>query len=456
MASAWVLRQQINEQKRLLESINRNQAELRKKIEQEAEQKIRAMERQLRSELEQSRQEMDADFQNYVTQSQQRMAAERQELIDELRRAEENARRERSEKLRELERLNAELRQELESIKSETTQMHSFTKEYALELKQKAVQQEKVVRNLPHQFFHPGQLDILDEHLAQIDCMIDAEMYDAAAATADSVLAELQIFEITLNENQRDWSELFGICKRLITALHDQIKTFEAQPIRTPAGDFSPMPEEQLDYWSSGSYSAIRKKVMDEYEASVLIAKDIGSFLSQNGGIAINQYQNQIRLLHRLAEQVSAAITCIQSERFYSDERFVLAQQAMDYLCSQAYQIQEEETGFRIPPDGEPIDAFEVSATINGLDYLHLSFVPVRENGVTVRNICLITVELQTVYDENLIEGIAANVANALTNRSSVQAEWNANGLGMLEDQECSLKKKPNVGELAKKLERKN
>lgn len=459
MASAFALRQRIRRQQQELEQINRNQEELRRRLEQECNARISQLKRELNRTIAENRNRMNSDFQQKINLLQQHITAEMQNHIEEVRRIEKEARKAREAKLRELEDLNESLKDELEEIKNRTNALAAYSQDQAQNLKRLAVEQKLAVQKLPHLFFHPGQMDVYEEHLNQVDTMLTASMYDAAAATAEAVLSELQIFEITLHEDQRNWEEQYEIYRSLVTALYDQISAFEKQDVRTRSGCFPPMPKTHLQYWSGGSYSEIRGQVLEAYQMIQTIehANDLSAYLNQaKDGIRITQFYGKINALHRLAEQVSAVITCIQSERYYSDERYEMANDAMEYLETQGYQILEEQSGFRLAPDGEPIDAYEVVATINGKDYLHLSFVPVRKDGVAVRNLCLVTVEMHTSFHEGLIKMIAEDTICALSKcPSQIQAEWNEQGITQLEKNENSIKLQPDMRWLAKKLERK-
>lgn len=458
MASAAALRRQIREQQDELDRINRELQTLRNELGRNGNAKIRQLERELQRTIAENRSRMNAEFQQQASLLRQQMLAEIQRQAEEIRRVEENARREREERLRKLDALNQQLRQELEDIKSHTAALAAFSKEQALSRKQEAKRQQEIVRKLPYAFFHPGQMEIYEEHLEQTDVMLNASMYDAAAATADAVLSELQIFEITLREDQRNWLELYQIYRRLIQALYDQIIGFEAQKIETCSGVFPPMPLRHMEYWSGNTYSAIRKQVMDAYETirEIEESDNVSEYLNTRGSIRISQFQSRIVAIHRLAEQVSAVLTCIQSERFYSDERYEMASDAMNYLEDQGYHIRDEACGFRKVPDGEPLDTYEVSATINGIDFLHLSFVPVRENGVTVRNTCLVTVEMHSTFDDCLVTGIAQKTINALAScQRPIHAQLNSQGVAQLPQRESNIKQQPDMMRLARHLERK-
>lgn len=458
MASAEMLRHQIRQQQNEINRINQELQTLRSELGRNGNMRIRQLERELQQAIEENRNRMNTELQQRTILLRQQMMAEIQRQAEETRRVEENARKEREARLQQLDVLNRQLKDELENIKNHTSALAAYSKEQALRRKREAKRQQEIVRKLPHAFFHPGQMEIYEEHLDQTDVMLNASMYDAAAATADAVLSELQIFEITLQEDQRNWLELYQIYRRLIQALYEQISAFEIQKVETRSGVFPPMPLPQMEYWSGKSYGTIRKQVMDAYKIIQEIeeSSDVSEYLNTKGSIRITQFQSRIIALHRLAEQVSAVITCIQSERFYSDERYEMAGDAMNCLEDQGYHIREEACGFREVPDGEPIDSYEIAATINGIDFLHLSFVPVRENGVTIRNICLVTVEMHSTYESRLISGVAQKTINALAKcQRPICAQWNSQGIDHLSHQESTLKQQPDMKRLARKLERK-
>lgn len=95
--------------------------------------------------------------------------------------------------------------------------------------------------------------------------------------------------------------------------------------------------------------------------------------------------------------------------------------------------------------------------TINGLDTLHIVFAPVREDGVAVRNVCLVSLRQQTIPGESFIRGIAQNVVSMLSKdfNERVRCLWDGKLANEMNQVEVQQKAVPDMRLLVKRIERK-
>ena len=155
-----------------------------------------------------------------------------------------------------------------------------------------------------------------------------------------------------------------------------------------------------------------------------------------------------------MADRFTAAASCIRSERFFSDERFALGEAAEKTLSDAGYRIVHSD--FRGEPCPEPMDCYDLEATINGIDTVRLSFVPRREDGVAVRNVCILTVDSRTVPNPAVISQITDETRRmlqpVLRGTEIVCFRSGETAAGQMEQR---LNRAPDPALLARRLERK-
>ena len=451
MATQDQLRQQIRDLERQLHELSNRQKELTLRMQQQNNSAMREM----RAELQAALQRKDAQSARQIGDIRTQMSIELQEAADAIRREAAQAQQEREALLVKLEYVNQELRRELDEIKQREYRRTESGYNLAKELAAQATQQEQIVAELPHMFFCPGQLDIFREHLSSVRTMMEAQLFDAAAAAADASLAELEILEINVRENQREWEEQYTLYRTLISALHDQMEQFEAGEIQTECGSFVLSPEER-SYWSQSKYDVLRQDILTAWGIVEQIesADSVTAYLKDGGATKGFAFSKAITSLYRLNERYNAAEICIRNERFYSDQRYRWGKMAVGCLEDVGYHIVDD--CFRRNPHEEPIDSYDILATVNDLDYLRVTFIPVREDGVTIRNQCQLVLNVLTSPNEAFIAQSASEISERLKGRiPEVMVTWHREGSDAVKKEEQTIKKKPDMQIMSKKLERK-
>ena len=445
MAEIDDLRRQIQElEKRLARQMRENEENTRKIAEKGA-----ANLRKAQENFERNVREIDAQYERRLSRFQETQMAELQRVTEDLRRQDAAAQRERQEILNQLARKNDELRRELQQIQEEQIRWENAGRSMAETRIESAQEQERRVSEMPHEFFFHGQLAIYREHLFYAQSMLRGERYDAAVASADSALAELETLDIRIRESQREWEEEFRIYRLYATELKARIDRFETEPVLTPCGEFH-LRDDDRAYWSREEYDGIRQEALDAYRVVEEIDRaGVTPYLNAGHGLKKSRLIQANRNLQRLSERLTAVTRCISAERLYSDQRFLMGEAACDVLENMGAKVSRMD--FR---DGQPIDSYDVVAAIGQNDVVTVTFLPQREDGVVIQNRCLIALDVRTVPNQELIDEAARDIMERL--RSAIpelKAEWRMAVDERSAGTEQRYKREPDTQLLARKLE---
>ena len=155
-----------------------------------------------------------------------------------------------------------------------------------------------------------------------------------------------------------------------------------------------------------------------------------------------------------------------------SDERWAIAKDVSKKLEETGYRVirkryREPETSLEKRewyPKGKkyrqnPLDCYDLIETIQGMDLLHITFVPVRSNGVAVRNECIISLTAKSLKGSMLTSEVIETNVNRV---KEIAQHINVSGIVDMADQkeriaseEQRRKKEPNPKEQIRYLERK-
>ena len=451
MATVRQLQRRINELEAELQQLTSNQRNLRQTIEREYEARIRQLERDMQETARRNKAHLEQEFAERTRRLREELYAEMRRRDEELRRADAEAQAARDRLMAELERANEELRQQVEDMRRHEQQRSEAAHESAEEAARQAQTQAAVVEQLPHEFFCPGQLGVLVDHVQAARSFMDQGMHEAAVATADAALAELQILELTVREQQRQWEELFGEYRRMTRTLGELLDSFERTPQRTPLGLFL-LENEDWQLWSSEEYAEVRRQVNDALGLVEGVERHgVEAYLAGGGAMTGRQLVQGVGELHRLAERLTAVTTCITSEMFYSDGREMLADQAEAVLDGQGMRVLAQ--GYR---GDNPLETFVVELSVNDEDLVRLSFVPRRDDGVAVGNVCLVSLDVRTTPGAAFVRRLADDVVRLLRGGiGGAQVMWDGQGAREMVTQERQFKDRSDPARLARRLERK-
>ncbi len=455
MATEAALRRRIRELNDRLDALSREHAASRSEMERRMGAELRRMQDELKRALEDSRRRMDAEYSAQVRKLRESLQLELQRFADELRRADEEANRERQRIIRELEQANEELRREFEKLREKEHERSEKGLELSRERTKEAQARIGEIELLPHGFFCPHELDVFREHLGFARDLIDTEMYEAAVATVDTALTELQIFELKVREKQHEWEELYDEYARLVRSMHEALTAFEATVFKTALGDVV-LTDELRAFWSSGGYGTIRDRVESFYELVRRVEEEGGvtACLKEGGAPTVARFLLQLPELRQLMDHLTAVMIYTESELCFSAARCYYGQLAADVAGQLGYEMVS--SAFR---GEDPMDSYDVIVSANGRDMVQISFVPERRDGVVVNTICLVSAEYVTTPEPELTAKTAGGVASALQ-RSFEERSLRVSVRGcplraQAKTLESRSKQKPDVTQLAKSMERK-
>lgn len=439
-------RRRIRQLQEQIDSLNAEQNELRRRMTRDSQDRIRQMTEELRR--------IDASNAERIRRVREEIAAEMQRNVDTIRQADRQSQERRVRMLEELQRMNRELQEEVDRLRQEQTRQQRAGRDTAEHFLQRAKAQARAVEMEPHNFFCPSQFEVLQEHLSSAVRMLEMGLYDAASAMADAAWTELELLGIQVRERQWEWEQIYQIYDLIATGLYQAVTAFEEEAIQTPLGGFV-LEDEDRAYWSREQYQPIRDKVAEAYRLveDIRAAGSVTAYLRDYTALRGFALNNQINGLRRLNEQLTAATLCIRNELIYSDQRCQMAERAGALLGTMGYQVRESK--FRGEPE-DLLDCYDLTATINGIDMITLTFVPQREDGVVVRNICIVIPDVKTLPNPELIRGEAQALIEAVQQElAGIKVAWYPIDSMQLPAVERQFKRQPDAQQLARRLERK-
>ena len=190
----------------------------------------------------------------------------------------------------------------------------------------------------------------------------------------------------------------------------------------------------ELDYWSSGKYLDFREKIMQELKNIECIDQDgISNHLKKLKSSNSKGIFEKINEAEHWQDEMTAISSCIISERKLSDARWVYGQSISKSLEERGYCHIEK--GFRnsvevliedgqngeVPigtrPKENPLDCYRINASIHdkGIpDLMTISIFPVRQNGVAIRNECIVTYRPETVVEARHVQSLVDQGASVV------------------------------------------
>lgn len=419
MATERELRQRIQQLQNQINALQNQQNNLHNDMLRQIDEKTKQLKRQYEASLRRKLNETEESYSRRIREFQEQITEQTKKEYIELQRQAEEISRKQKEKIKELQECNEELRECLKRIKKNTEVKDAAHRAAAIDITNEIKSSKTRVSNTPHEFFFSGEFEIINSHAVQINEEIDKGMYQAAVADAGSVIMEFDLLHTKVNQAYSEWLLAFRDYSRIINELMHRIDILEAHNLKTEAGTFI-LSEAELNFWSSGTYLPFKEKVRNSVKTINEIEKTgITNYLKTASNEKRKAIFSKVTEAHKWSDELSAITNCILCERMLSDERWVCAQLVSQMLLKLGYS--EKLKKFRIPdallletdwyPKGKkfsqnPLDCFDLIETIQGEDNLQIIFVPVRENGVAVRNECIVTLFAKTLRDSELIADI--------------------------------------------------
>ena len=456
MASEAELRRKINQLQKEIDQINRDRRKMQSEMTRKTDRELASLKSKYQSELRRQKNETDEEYSRRLRNFQNEMTRRSQQESREMQRQTERMLNEQNAKLAELSQANDELLALLKTMKQRTEQTDEAHKAYALQLIEQAKQSRTDTDKKPHEFFFNGEFEIIDSHCSELASEIDRQMYQAAAADAGSVMLEFDLLATKTDKSLEEWMQAFADYSAIVKRIARQIELLEEYQLTTAAGTFV-MKENELEFWSSGTYLAFREKIRSALSRITDIEK---KGIDQYRITADHKNRKHIFALvtdaKRWSDELSGITNCILSERLLSDERWFLAQSAEKALKEKGYRRVRKK--FREPeaflleqkwyPSDTlarscPLECFDLVMTVQGEDMLNITYVPFRENGLAVRNYCIISLTAVTVTSPEHVNAIVTSAAQSVR---GVSPSLNVMTMGERARQETAIKAQEQSG----------
>ena len=473
MATERQLRRQMKNLQKEINDLNRSRDSFQREATRKNEEKIRQFRQQYDQALKRQKQETDELYSRRLRDYQNQMLQETRKTFDRMEAEARRIQQEQRKKLEELNRCNQELQAMLKDMNQKADQEAWNQRSVAEDLLREAQESRDRTENRPHEFFFRGEFDIIDGHAQQIASEIQQELYQAAAADASGVTMEFDLLRTRVDQALQEWMEVFAYYCSLVRNLAAQLKQLRETPLRTSAGSFK-MKDRELNFWSSGTFKPMAQQIDTAEQAITAIeSQGVEAYLKSGPPEGRKEIFRTVAEVQRWGDQLTAIANCILSERLLSDERFMAAEQITKVLEESGYTVLQ--SGFRSPdpslqqeewyPRGRaareqnPMDTWEMQATIQGVDILHILLIPVREHGLAIRNECVVSLEAHTLQDAaNSDSVVETNVRRIQGELPQVRVQGLASGREReerLDAVEKQRKRLPDPAAQARLLERK-
>ncbi len=413
-----------------------------------------ARERKLRAEyeelLERRGREAEEKVNLALRRSEEELERAQKEYFRQVEEAETKAKKEREKYLARMETLAAENKAEVDRIREEAEKQEKKAHKACQEIRLETEEARRETDELPHEYFFPRQMTLFGEEYARGRSFLGQRLYEAAAAIMSAAGLQMRTLAEKTRKRQQEWEAMYEQYKALVTSMYESLAAFRGASLNTAAGEFTLENDAIRDYWCGGAFTPAAQMAEKEY-AVVRAIEENGhtAYLKKREPLSDYQVMKTIREAKKLEKQLQAAMDIIVAERSFSDERYVIGNRLADIYEGQGYDI--ELCGFR---GDNPTDVFEVYAIFRSkggeaANDIRFTIVPVRENGVTVRNRCFIWMGKMLMGDAALVEALFGTARERFREASGGRIPEETAGEKDLPAAERRLKQEISAGKLA-------
>lgn len=381
---------ELEAQLRRLQSEHRSAVE---KIRKDSDARIAALESRYKQMLRDQQQKTNAAYRDSLARVQEQLLQEHRRQMDQLEAQEEQARQKREAVMRQQKETLEELKAQVQSMREKREQEKANSRAFAEKYLHEARQAEKKADLTPHNFFKPDEMDVLRSMLAKVDAQMNSGVYEAAAASAVSATAELELLEAQVKALQEEWTQLFERYAADIQRLAGTMEAFRKEELPSIVQPRQ-IDEEARCYWSSGAWQTISEEITAAHTVVQGAKKEgLPAYLKSMKAPRQRQLLTQIRDARHMEDRLIAAITAVRQEMSLSDARYQAGEYLLEALEKLGYAILH--AAFK-EADGveNPLDSYEIEARLSEETAVHIALIPLREDGVARRNECLITVHM--------------------------------------------------------------
>lgn len=333
--------------------------------------------------------------------------------------------------LRKSEQVLAELKREKELLENRIKGMEEYLASAEATGRQKAQEMwdalartEEEIDRKPHQLFCPYQFETIKKGRTDILRFMDNGMYQSASGQAAIMIADYEQLGVRTDQKYGEWEGLYKYFSALLETISGQINLFNQAGMSTPYQEKIFLSEKEKNYWSQGEYQWMMDYVEKANDLKTMIEwKGIPEYLKSQEGMGLDQLTDMYYDLRIQKNHIYAVLNCISSERYYSDQRYVWGERIAHVLKEADYDLTEmywEEAAGPMKdawwyqqshrsPDGyweNQMGTYYMTFEFGLGDYLLVKIVPIRENGICIRNQCYIMLDMYSSKNARSIENI--------------------------------------------------
>lgn len=420
MATERELRRRMQQLQREIERLRTQSAQNERRLRQNMEQQIKQLETKMRNAMVRQQRETEEQYTRRIAKLREQYSAEVTQKMEALHQQAENSLQEQQKKFQELQKCNRELLNLLKETKYRQEEQNEQQRQWALSMQEQMKASRRQADGSPHDFFFQGEFSLIDAQANELKSELDNQMYQAAAADAGSAALQFDLLYVKVIQALEEWIQAFNDYAHYIRFIFRRIEQIETIPIKTKAGNFVLTPAE-LQFWSSDTYLAFRRKITDALEEIERIEQvGVAAYLRECETENRRAVFGKVRDAHKWNDEFTAVAMCIDAERRLSDERWYLGQLTENIVKELGYGRIKK--GFRRRETGQmhfcghtdPMDCYDMVFSVQGVDKLFITFCPVRKDGVTVHNICIVSFEPETICNDLFATAIVDNIVHEL------------------------------------------
>ncbi len=380
--------------------------------------------------------------------------------------------------LQQIDAIQSSMAEELARLKKMIVDERAVAKEAADSAYYDMLRARDDTDSRPHNFFLPNQFRIICQQADKVCEEINGGMYQSAIADANSAAMQYDILSVKTQNSLTDWYRAYNEFQCIVDGLQVQIDSFLHTPI---CGGV--LCKKECNFWSKGRFERIRLDIKKAYTMITDVQeKGVVEYLKTIENPDRNAIYSAVVQAKIWQTQLAAILNCIVQECVKSHERYSLGEVVFQVLDKDGYQIKrnqfkeasEDDSSqdwYCMPPDENPFEPYEIAAAFDEKDIVHIHFVPVRDQGIVVRNECNIFIELQSIqsakYEQNYVNSIYRKLSERLELFGCIQlipryyesdasvARMGCNVLEAVEHIECVRKQNADPDRQIKIMERK-
>lgn len=415
MATVGQLETQIRDLRHQLEQSNQKLRDMRREIDRINSVQYEKLRREYDRLLDQKVQQNAREYESELNRLRDEMVELDRKRVEETHKALEQAKKQQDRLLKQLEEKNRELENIIKRIQEREQRHEQTSSNLAAQMIDNAGREARRANGFPHEFFFPSQFAIIREHLDRASDLVSRHMYEAAFATADAARVEIELLLVKTKQKMDEWEELFALYRETIRRLKKSLDELTNITLNTEAGSFRMSPGE-IDFWSQGLYSSLRKQITDAYRTIEEIDEaGIVGYLKRQSPMTLFMLNRTLSEAEQMEIRMEAVDRCVRSERRLSDARYVTGQTIMSILETFGY-IPVKDPGFREKNGKEdPSDLYQIQYLHGGMDQLQIAVIPERRDGICTGVRCLVKWTVKSVPDPNIVNRISNTIRSRIS-----------------------------------------